>query len=53
MFGSWFGELYEDNSKALFEYVNKKDKKIKPIWISKNKRIIEYLRKKIIKRFII
>lgn len=45
IFGAWFGNKYADNSKALFEYVNKHDKKIKAIWLTKDKNIIIQLQK--------
>ena len=45
VFGSWFGRKYADNSKALFEYVNKHDKKIKAIWLTRDNDIISQLQK--------
>jgi CDP-glycerol glycerophosphotransferase (TagB/SpsB family) len=46
LFGSWFGLKYADNTKYLFEYVNKNDLNIKAIWISHNKDILNQVRKK-------
>lgn len=43
VFGSWFGHTYSDNSKYLFEYIDK-NTTIKAIWISKNKDIITKLK---------
>jgi len=37
IFGAWFGEKYADNSKYLFEYINKNHSEIKAIWLTKNK----------------
>lgn len=37
LFGAWFGNQYADNSKYLFEYVNKNHKDINAIWVYKNK----------------
>lgn len=36
LFGSWRGNKYSDNSKALFEYVLQNEKDIRPIWITQN-----------------
>ncbi len=44
IFGAWEGMKYSDNSKYLFEYINKHDKKIICIWLAKNKRTIEIVR---------
>jgi CDP-glycerol glycerophosphotransferase (TagB/SpsB family) len=46
IFGAWFGEQYNDNSKYLFEYVNQYHPQIKAIWLSKNKIIIDQIRTK-------
>lgn len=40
VFGAWFGQKYADNPKAFFEYVNQNAKEINPIWISKNKNVV-------------
>lgn len=39
-FGAWFGEKYADNSKYLFEYVNKNHPEIRVIWVTRNENII-------------
>lgn len=46
IFGSWRGQKYSDNSKALFEYVLQNEKDIKPIWITKNKTVYQELKSK-------
>ena len=40
IFGAWFGESYNDNSRYLFEYVNKNYPDVKTIWLSRNKKIV-------------
>ena len=46
IFGSWYGKRFSDNSKYLFLYVaNNHKEDIKPIWISKDKKIISELRR--------
>ena len=44
IFGSWFGERYNDNPRYLFEFLVKK-KELNCIWISKNDSIVNHLRK--------
>lgn len=44
LFGSWKGEKYADNSKALFEHVLQYEKDIKPIWITKNREVYHKLK---------
>lgn len=44
IFGSWFGQKYADNSKAIFEYALKHSNK-KCIWITKNELVYENLQK--------
>lgn len=44
LFGSWKGNKYSDNSKALFEYVLHHEKNIRPIWITKNTKVYEELK---------
>ena len=47
LFGSTFGSRFADNPKYFFLYVsNLENTEIKPIWISKNKNIINELKKK-------
>ena len=37
VFGSWFGDLFSDNPKALFEYsLNQKNDNIKCVWLTNN-----------------
>lgn len=43
VFGAWYGLKYSDNSRYLFEYVNKNESGIKAIWITKSKKVHEYL----------
>ena len=43
VFGSWFGLKYADNSKALFEFVNKYDKKISAIWLTQSQSVLKDL----------
>lgn len=44
LFGSWGGKRFGDNSKYMFLHVANNHKKIKSIWISKDKDIVEKLR---------
>jgi len=46
IFGAWFGEKYADNSKYLFEYVNKNHPEIRAVWLTRNKNIPEQIRQK-------
>ena len=46
VFGSWFGEKYGDNSKYLFEYINKNCPEIKAIWLTKNNETLKFVRQK-------
>ena len=46
IFGAWFGEKYADNSKYLFEYVNRSHSEIRAIWFSTNKNVIRLLNQK-------
>jgi len=43
IFGSWFGVKYGDNSRYLFEYINKYHPTIRPIWLTDSEPIIEEL----------
>lgn len=46
LFGSTFGKRFSDNPRYFYLYINEFKKKSKrPIWISKNKEIIEFLNK--------
>lgn len=54
MFTSWNGELYADNPKYLFEYVQKvNDKSLNCIWITDNKDLYKILKEKKIKTWFI
>ncbi len=45
VFGAWYGQKYNDNPKAFFEYVNKHHSdKQKAIWITKNNDVIETIK---------
>lgn len=37
IFGAWWGDAYADNSKYLFEYVNRNHREIRAVWLTKNK----------------
>ena len=52
VFGAWFGERYADNSKYLFEYLNKYHPEIKAIWLTNSKTVYSSLRKKGYKVFL-
>jgi CDP-glycerol glycerophosphotransferase len=43
VFGGWGGRKYSDNSKALYEYIIKNVPKLKPYWITGDKRIYQKL----------
>ncbi len=44
IFGSWNGQRYSDNSKYLYEYLHaNKELSVRPIWLTKNKKIYDYL----------
>jgi len=46
VFGAWFGERYADNSKYLFEYVNKYHPEIIAVWLTNNRDVYKSLKKK-------
>ena len=46
IFGAWFGEKYADNSKYLFEYVNKNHTEIEAVWLTQNKITLELIKEK-------
>lgn len=46
IFGSWFGEKYNDNSKYLFEYVNKNHPEIRAVWLTKNDNTFKIVKEK-------
>ncbi len=39
VFGAWNGKLYADNSKSMFEYVNREHPEIKAVWLTKDKSV--------------
>lgn len=43
-FGAWSGERYDDNSRALFEYVIKNCPEIKAVWMTRDKKIYDTLK---------
>lgn len=44
VFGSWKGQLYNDNSKYLFEYILDNKQDINAIWVTKNRKLLKELR---------
>lgn len=44
IFGAWWGNKYDDNSRALFEYIKKNRPDIRAYWITPNKEIVSYVR---------
>ena len=44
IFGAWFGQKYEDNSRALYEYVINNRKDIKAVWITANKDLLDKMK---------
>lgn len=46
IFGAWFGEKYADNSKYMFEYVNKNHPEIRAIWLTKKEETEELIKSK-------
>jgi CDP-glycerol glycerophosphotransferase (TagB/SpsB family) len=47
VFGSWDGTVFCDNTKYFFLYIsNKMKKEIRPIWLSKNKKLVQELNSK-------
>lgn len=46
VFGAWRGKLYADNSKYMFEYVNKFHPEINAVWISREKIVVKEIRQK-------
>lgn len=45
LFGAWSGNLYSDNTKCVFEYVNSTKNDTKCVWISRNDSVVEQVRK--------
>lgn len=44
VFGSWSGQLYNDNSKYLFEYIVESKNNINAVWITKNRKVLKELK---------
>lgn len=44
LFGCWRGQKYDDNSKFLFEYVNKNHSNVRCIWLTHNKQFVKMIR---------
>ncbi|MGD9488985.1 MAG: CDP-glycerol glycerophosphotransferase family protein [Calditrichaceae bacterium] len=44
IFGAWFGERYSDNSRYVFEYINKNEPSIKAVWLSRKKEVFDEVR---------
>jgi CDP-glycerol glycerophosphotransferase (TagB/SpsB family) len=45
VFGAWHGERYSDNSRYLFEYVCMNEPKIKAVWLTRNKKVLNEIKK--------
>lgn len=45
VFGAWFGQKFSDNPKYFYLYVKEKHPTIRVIWICKNKRLLNSLKK--------
>lgn len=46
VFGGWEGAHYDDNSRHLFEYVNKEHPDILAIWLTKDKSVVNQVKSK-------
>ena len=46
IFGAWWGNKYDDNSRALFEYTVKNRPDIQAYWLSSNKNVVNSIIKK-------
>lgn len=46
VFGAWFGKSFSDNPKYMYQYVDSLDGDITPIWIAKDKKLVEELQTK-------
>ena len=46
IFGAWHGEKYGDNTKYLFEYINKNVPEIRPVWLTRNQQAFDLIRLK-------
>lgn len=45
IYGSWHAESYSDNSRALFEYANKRHNNIVHVWLTRNNKVYNHLTK--------
>lgn len=45
VFGAWFGNTYSDNSKYLFEHVLNNCPEIRPVWVTKNQKVYNDLKR--------
>jgi len=45
VFGAWFGRSYTDNSKWLFESVCRKELNVRAIWLTREKSVVEKVRR--------
>lgn len=43
VFGAWFGERFDDNPRAIFDYINQEKKEIQAIWITRSDEVYSYL----------
>lgn len=44
--GAWYGKTYNDNSKYVFEYISQYEKDINIAWITREKKVKQYVRSK-------
>lgn len=51
IFGAWFGESYNDNSRYFYEYVTKNNPDINAVWLSRNKNVVKSLKEKGLKAY--
>ena len=45
VFGAWYGDLYNDNSRAMFEYVCDRHPEKTAVWITRSKEVFERIRR--------
>ena len=45
VFGAWYGDLYNDNSRAMFEYVSDTHPEKTAVWITRSKEVFERIRR--------
>ena len=46
MAGAWYGKSYNDNPKYIFEYISNHEKQIDIAWITKQKKVRDFVRSK-------